>query len=217
MSGADVLPERLFTAVAAATVFTIMFDPGLAIVPGEFSWVARDRAKAVFGAPPFLDQSHKPLLRRRAGAKPDTANGGFLAACREQEVYGWSRAEVSARPQTNVASMLMSQRQAVCEPCPLAQARSKLPTSQSAPGCFPAGVPSAGITRRLASCCVCNRSSCNDRSPRATHRSGGLPRVPFGSQIPGYNLDKYAQLLESSGSPTRARTWDLRIRNPVVT
>jgi BASS family bile acid:Na+ symporter len=33
------IPQWLFTAVAAATVFTIMFDLGLAIEPGEFRWV----------------------------------------------------------------------------------------------------------------------------------------------------------------------------------
>jgi predicted Na+-dependent transporter len=46
-----VVPDWLFTAVAAATVFTIMFDLGLAIVPGEFRWVAWHRAlmlKALF-------------------------------------------------------------------------------------------------------------------------------------------------------------------------
>lgn len=35
------VPQWLFTAVAAATLFTIMFDLGLAIVPGEFRWVLR--------------------------------------------------------------------------------------------------------------------------------------------------------------------------------
>jgi BASS family bile acid:Na+ symporter len=33
------VPDWLFSIVAAATVFTIMFDLGLAIVPGEFRWV----------------------------------------------------------------------------------------------------------------------------------------------------------------------------------
>ena len=35
-----VIPEWLLSAAAIATVFTIMFDLGLAIVPGEFRWVA---------------------------------------------------------------------------------------------------------------------------------------------------------------------------------
>jgi BASS family bile acid:Na+ symporter len=35
----SVVPAWLFSVVAAATVFTIMFDLGLAIVPGEFRWV----------------------------------------------------------------------------------------------------------------------------------------------------------------------------------
>lgn len=35
------VPAWLFSTVAAATLFTIMFDLGLAIVPGEFRWVAR--------------------------------------------------------------------------------------------------------------------------------------------------------------------------------
>ncbi len=46
-----VVPDWLFTAVAAATVFTIMFDLGLAIVPGEFRWVVHHPAlvlKALF-------------------------------------------------------------------------------------------------------------------------------------------------------------------------
>lgn len=34
-----VVPEWLLSAVAIATVFTVMFDLGLAIVPGEFRWV----------------------------------------------------------------------------------------------------------------------------------------------------------------------------------
>lgn len=34
------VPEWLFSIVAVATVFTVMFDIGLAIVPGEFRWVA---------------------------------------------------------------------------------------------------------------------------------------------------------------------------------
>ncbi|MBL0141646.1 MAG: hypothetical protein IPP91_06155 [Betaproteobacteria bacterium] len=33
------IPEWAFTAVAVVTVFTVMFDLGLAIVPGEFRWV----------------------------------------------------------------------------------------------------------------------------------------------------------------------------------
>jgi bile acid:Na+ symporter, BASS family len=36
-----VVPELVFSAVAVATVFTIMFDLGLAIVPGEFRGVAQ--------------------------------------------------------------------------------------------------------------------------------------------------------------------------------
>ena len=53
MIATSIVPDWLFTAVAAATVFTIMFDLGLAIVPGEFRWVARHRAlmaKALFAA-----------------------------------------------------------------------------------------------------------------------------------------------------------------------
>jgi len=34
-----IVPEWLFTIVAVVTVFTIMFDLGLAIVPAEFRWV----------------------------------------------------------------------------------------------------------------------------------------------------------------------------------
>ena len=33
------VPDWLLSAVAVATLFTIMFDLGLAIVPGEFRWV----------------------------------------------------------------------------------------------------------------------------------------------------------------------------------
>ncbi len=35
------IPETVLTFVAAATLFTVMFDLGLALVPGEFRWVAR--------------------------------------------------------------------------------------------------------------------------------------------------------------------------------
>jgi BASS family bile acid:Na+ symporter len=45
------IPQWLFTTVAAATVFTIMFDLGLAIVPREFRWVAAHPgllARAIF-------------------------------------------------------------------------------------------------------------------------------------------------------------------------
>jgi len=35
-----VVPEWIFTIVAVVTVFTIMFDLGLAILPAEFRWVA---------------------------------------------------------------------------------------------------------------------------------------------------------------------------------
>ena len=53
MIATGIVPDWLFTAVAAATVFTVMFDLGLAIVPGEFRWVGRHRAlmaKALFAA-----------------------------------------------------------------------------------------------------------------------------------------------------------------------
>ena len=32
------VPDWLLSAVAAATLFAVMFDLGLAIVPGEFRW-----------------------------------------------------------------------------------------------------------------------------------------------------------------------------------
>ena len=35
-----VIPDWLLASVAVATLFTVMFDLGLAIVPGEFRWVA---------------------------------------------------------------------------------------------------------------------------------------------------------------------------------
>jgi len=53
MIATGIVPDWLFTAVAAATVFTIMFDLGLAIVPGEFRWVLRHPTlmmKALFAA-----------------------------------------------------------------------------------------------------------------------------------------------------------------------
>jgi predicted Na+-dependent transporter len=53
MLPAGLVPDWLFTAVAAATVFTIMFDLGLAIRPGEFRWVLQQRqllGKALFAA-----------------------------------------------------------------------------------------------------------------------------------------------------------------------
>lgn len=69
------------------------------------------------------------------------------------------------------------------------EARSKLPTSQSAPRCFPAGVPSAGITRRSASCCACNQSSFNDRLPRATSSIRWLPAGPIRVPDTGAQLE----------------------------
>jgi bile acid:Na+ symporter, BASS family len=45
------VPQWLFTIVAATTVFTIMFDLGLAIEPGEFRWVIERpglMARAIF-------------------------------------------------------------------------------------------------------------------------------------------------------------------------
>jgi BASS family bile acid:Na+ symporter len=45
------IPEQFLTIVAVATVFTVMFDLGLGIVPREFRWVWRHRglvAKGVF-------------------------------------------------------------------------------------------------------------------------------------------------------------------------
>ncbi len=51
MIATGIVPDWLFTAVAVATVFTIMFDLGLAIVPAEFRWVVRHPAlmgKALF-------------------------------------------------------------------------------------------------------------------------------------------------------------------------
>jgi bile acid:Na+ symporter, BASS family len=45
------VPQWLFTTVAAATVFVIMFDLGLALVPREFRWVVEHpalMAKAIF-------------------------------------------------------------------------------------------------------------------------------------------------------------------------
>ena len=49
---------------------------------------------------------------------------------------------------------------------------------------------------------------------RATSSIQGFPRVPFGSQRQESSLDKHAQLHESFGSPTWARTRDLRINSP---
>ena len=45
------IPGTILTLAAAATLFTVMFDLGLAIVPGEFRWVVRHPAlvlKALF-------------------------------------------------------------------------------------------------------------------------------------------------------------------------
>ena len=35
------IPEKIFTLVAAATIFTVMFDLGMQIVPGEHDWTQR--------------------------------------------------------------------------------------------------------------------------------------------------------------------------------
>jgi len=43
------IPGSVLTFVAAATLFTVMFDLGLALVPGEFRWVARHPALVLKG------------------------------------------------------------------------------------------------------------------------------------------------------------------------
>ena len=51
MLGASLIPEWVLSAAVVATVFTVMFDIGLAIVPGEFRWVWQRpglMAKALF-------------------------------------------------------------------------------------------------------------------------------------------------------------------------
>ena len=51
MPANGVIPEQFLTIAAAATLFTVMFDLGLGIVPGEFRWVWRHPvliAKALF-------------------------------------------------------------------------------------------------------------------------------------------------------------------------
>ncbi len=51
MLGAGLIPEWLLSAAVVATVFVIMFDIGLALVPGEFRWVWQRpglMAKALF-------------------------------------------------------------------------------------------------------------------------------------------------------------------------
>jgi len=51
MLGEGAIPEWVFSAAVVATVFVIMFDIGLAIVPGEFRWVWQRpglMAKALF-------------------------------------------------------------------------------------------------------------------------------------------------------------------------
>jgi BASS family bile acid:Na+ symporter len=40
MPAGGIVPDWLFSIVAAVTVFTLMFDLGLALVPGTFRWVA---------------------------------------------------------------------------------------------------------------------------------------------------------------------------------
>jgi predicted Na+-dependent transporter len=51
MPSAGLLPDWLLSTAAAATIFAVMFDVGLSIVPGESRWVARHPvlvAKALF-------------------------------------------------------------------------------------------------------------------------------------------------------------------------
>jgi BASS family bile acid:Na+ symporter len=43
------VPGWILSIVAAATLFTVMFDLGLAIVPGEFRWVLRNPAQLLKG------------------------------------------------------------------------------------------------------------------------------------------------------------------------
>jgi len=43
------VPDWLFSIVAAATVFTVMFDLGLAIVPGEFRSVGERPGRLLKG------------------------------------------------------------------------------------------------------------------------------------------------------------------------
>ncbi len=56
------VPSAVLSVVAAATLFTVMFDLGLALVPGEFRWVLRHPALVLKGALRGADRS--------AGARP---------------------------------------------------------------------------------------------------------------------------------------------------
>ena len=49
MPEVGIVPGWLLSTVAVATVFTVMFDLGLAIVPGEFRWVFRKPAQLARG------------------------------------------------------------------------------------------------------------------------------------------------------------------------
>src|SRR5512147_1267082 len=49
MPEVGIVPGWLLSTVAVATVFTVMFDLGLAIVPGEFRWVLQKPSQLARG------------------------------------------------------------------------------------------------------------------------------------------------------------------------
>ena len=65
------IPGWILSIVAASTLFVVMFDLGLAIVPGEFRWVLRHPAlliKALFSVLMAISPGAPVALRRSLGA-----------------------------------------------------------------------------------------------------------------------------------------------------
>ena len=79
------VPGNVLSIVAVATVFTVMFDLGLAIVPGEFRWVAQRPAlmlKGLFSvliAVPVLALIVDPRVRSPASGGSRHRADGDLA------------------------------------------------------------------------------------------------------------------------------------------
>ena len=61
------VPGWILSIVAAATLFAVMFDLGLAIVPGEFRWVVQRPVLAAEGAVRGAGRRAGAGARRDAG------------------------------------------------------------------------------------------------------------------------------------------------------
>ena len=89
MPADGLIPDSWLTLVAAATIFAVMFDLGLGIVPGEFRWVLRQPAliaRGLFAADPqrFANMSLEAAMSTNpcgvAGSGVSAAGSGSAAA-----------------------------------------------------------------------------------------------------------------------------------------